>query len=234
MRYVGNKHRLSKHIIPILKTLRKFGQTYVEPFCGSCSLLSQMENQRIANDNHYFLIEFLKASVYDNFEIPDYVSEDLYKEVKREPQKFHPALVGFVGFACSWGGKWFGGYARGFTNKGAPRNYTSEAKRNFLKYKHLLEGTIFYNLDFTQVEIPKNSLIYCDPPYSNTQKYSTEFDHTIFWQWAQEKFEEGHTVVISEYALPEKLNIDIEILFEKELVNNLNTTRAKERLYKLR
>ncbi|MDD3417562.1 MAG: hypothetical protein PHY47_26820 [Lachnospiraceae bacterium] len=41
--------------------------------------------------------------------------------------------VGFVGFLCSFGSKFFGGYARGKNNSGDARNYAMESYNNLNK-----------------------------------------------------------------------------------------------------
>ena len=42
---------------------------------------------------------------------PDVITKEEYKYI-REHKDENPALTGFVGFGCSFGGKWFGGLAR--------------------------------------------------------------------------------------------------------------------------
>jgi DNA adenine methylase len=57
------------------------------------------------------------------------------------------------------------------------------------------------------------ALIYCDPPYANTADYDTEFDHNEFYEWCNDKVEEGHIVLVSEYNMPD----DWVVIFEKQL-----------------
>ena len=62
-----------------------------------------------------------------------------------------------------------------------------------------LERLETYNLSYEQVKIPKNSVVYCDIPYKDTDKYISEFDHDAFYKWAlSQPFE----VYISEYDMP--------------------------------
>lgn len=46
MKYQGNKNRIVKDILPIIMSYRKPGQWYVEPFCGSCSVLQHVPEPR--------------------------------------------------------------------------------------------------------------------------------------------------------------------------------------------
>ena len=64
-------------------------------------------------------------AVKHGYDLPESVSEQEYKYI-REHKDDDPALAGFVGFGCSFGGKWFGGYAR---DNRTSRNYASVSKQ---------------------------------------------------------------------------------------------------------
>lgn len=55
------------------------------------------------------------------------------------------------------------------------------------------------SLDYRELKIKPNSIVYCDPPYKNTAKYLREFDHDSFYKWAKES---EHPIFISEYQMP--------------------------------
>ena len=58
----------------------------------------------------------------------------------------------------------------------------------------------FFNLNYSEVNIPNNSLVYCDIPYKDTTKYSTgSFDHSSFYSWCKDMKAKGHDIVVSEY-----------------------------------
>ena len=61
---------------------------------------------------------------------------------------------------------------------------------------------MFKSGSYLELEIPENSLIYCDPPYANTCRYKDDFNHDIFWDWCRAQTKSGHTVFISEYYAP--------------------------------
>lgn len=129
---------------------------------------------------------------------PDSVSESEYRFI-RENKDLHPALTGFVGFGCSFGGKWFGGYAR---NKGGT-NYAAQSKRSLLKdMAHLMDAT-FICSDYKAVSIPPNAVVYADPPYADTTGYSGEkFNSEDFWICARLIAETGHRIYVSEEKAP--------------------------------
>jgi len=54
------------------------------------------------------------------------------------------------------------------------------------------------SLDYRQVEIKPNSVVYCDIPYSGTKKYTHEFNHNEFFDWAASR---EFPVYISEYNI---------------------------------
>jgi len=51
-------------------------------------------------------------------------------------------------------------------------------------------------LDYKQVQIKSNSVIYCDIPYKGTADYGSTFNHTEFFDWADNQ---KNPVFISEY-----------------------------------
>ena len=62
MQYFGGKVRISKNLALFINNQLKENQTFVDLFCGSCNVISKIDNNRlrIANDKHYYLIEMWK------------------------------------------------------------------------------------------------------------------------------------------------------------------------------
>jgi len=190
MKYIGSKNKYSNDILPFILNNRQPNQFYVEPFVGGFNLIDKVSGNRIGNDIHFYLIELFKA-IQNGWIPPEYI------DIRINKDKYPSYLVGFVGFGCSFSGKWFGGYARG-----ANRNYALESKKNLLKQAPYLKGIIIENKSYNELVIPDNSIIYCDPPYNNTTKYKNSIDYDIFWQWCRDKSIQGHKVYISEYNAP--------------------------------
>lgn len=111
--------------------------------------------------------------------------------------------MGFVGYHATFGAKYFGGYARGFKADGiTPRDESNEAYRNTMKQLPNVIDVKFVNADFKALEI-KNAVIYCDPPYQGTTKYSTgSFNYDEFWNWCRE-ISKDNIVFVSEYNAPD-------------------------------
>lgn len=199
MRYVGGKRRLAPYIVPIIQNAINGRQVYVEPFVGSFNIVPRIKAyRRIASDNHPYLIALYRA-IRGGWKPPTSLSEDEYYHIRNNKQKYPSYLVGFVGFACSYASKWFGGYARG-----KERNYALQGYNSLLKKAPHLKGIEILYKDYRTVRAPPRSVIYCDPPYRNTTKYATarSFNSNEFWDWVRVQVVEGHSVFVSEFEAP--------------------------------
>ena len=226
MKYMGSKNRIAKHILPIMLKDRKEGQYWVEPFVGGANMIDKVTGNRIGADFNEYLIKALEL-IRDNPEsIPEVITESEYKAAQSE--KHLTGIVGFIGFAMSFGGKWFGGYRRDKAGtKGCIENMKTQTRRsrdNAIKQSKLIQGVKLYSTSYDKLDIPNNSIIYCDPPYEGTTGYKDKFNHAEFWWWCRDKAKEGHTVFVSEYNAPD----DFECVWQQEL----NVSVAKEGKHK--
>lgn len=197
MRYLGGKSRTYKEICEFLEFVRKPNQPFIEPFCGACWITQGITGERYASDANEALITMWKA-LQDGWEPPEFVSEEMYAQYKQSQDLTDP-LTAFIGFGCSFGGKWYAGYARSDS-----RNYASNARNSILNKRAGLQDVKFSHNSYSEV-VAKDRLIYCDPPYSATTGYGAvgEFDSDKFWQTIREWCNDGNTVVISEYVAPD-------------------------------
>lgn len=234
MKYMGSKNKYAKELLPIILKDRKESQWYIEPFVGGFNIIDKVSGLRLANDSHYYLIELYKA-IQNGWVPPDNVYEQEYISIRDslkvlENSNYPAYLIGFVGFGCSFSGKWFGGYARGNSNKGIVRNYCLESKTNILKQFSKIQGIVIENKNYLDLKIPDNSIVYCDPPYKNTTKYSSIFNHEIFWNWIRNLNSNGHQVFISEYSAPD----DFSCVWQREVVSSLDVTnKGKKNIERL-
>lgn len=230
MKYMGSKARFAKDLLPIILKDRKPNQPYLEPFAGGMNMIDKVDGIRIANDQHQELMAMWQALIYDNWDPPQLVSEDEYKHIKYNQDEYPKHLVGYVGFN-SFGGKWFAGYRR---DKEGKRDYWGEHYRNITKQVPKLEGIQLSCQSYLNLKVPKNSIIYCDPPYAATTKYRDKFNHEQFWDWCRQQSKAGHQIFISEYNAPD----DFTCIWEKGSkttfswhAENLSTKVALERLF---
>ena len=76
---------------------------------------------------------------------------------------------------------------------------------------------------YSDVKIKPNSVIYCDIPYRNTEKYQkNEFDYDSFYKWALGQKE---PIFISEYWMPD----DFICIAEKERTSSMSATNKSLR-----
>jgi len=200
MKYMGSKNRIAKHILPIILKDRKEGQCYAEPFLGGANSMDKVKGRRLGGEVNEYIAAMWEALI--GGWIPPTINKNIYKNVKYNKSFFSKALVGWVGICCSYSGKWFGGYAGGVETKGGYRDYQAEAFKNVMAQISDLKGLTVNCSSYQDLDIPKNSIIYCDPPYSGTTKYKDGFNHSEFWEWCRQKSKEGHDVFVSEYHAP--------------------------------
>lgn len=244
MKYMGSKNRIAKELLPIILKDRKPGQWYVEPFVGGANMIDKVDGKRIGCDSNEYLIELLQH-VQSEGELPDYVSEEEYSSARkliketgvRSVKRIPNWKVGFIGFCCSFGGKWFGGFARN-VKKGdvnehlnkTTRNYCSESKRNLIAQAPNIKDVVFRHMSYLDIKFKESCIIYCDPPYEGTTKYKDKFDHIIFWDKVRQWVNEGHKVFVSEYNAPE----DFVCVWQKDtlanfsLQNDIDKTRTEK------
>ena len=193
-------------------------------FCGSCVVEAKLAphfDRVICNDKHEYLIEMLKG-VQNGYELPEQITEEQYKYIKSHKDE-DKILAGFVGFGCSFGGKFFGGYAR---NK-EQTNYALQSKKSLLKDMIYLPNTEFTCLDYRDVDIPNGSIVYADPPYANTTTYQGQkFDSEAFWEYMRQ-ISKHNQVFISEQTAPD----DFECIWEKPFTRTLD--RNKDNQFKV-
>ena len=233
MKYQGSKSRIASDIIPIM--LEAFSKNNCEIFIDCCvgggNLLDKIPHsiERYGNDSNEYLIEMWKA-VSNGWIPPKIITENDYYNI-RDNKDDNKALTGYVGFALSYGGKWFGGWSRGKDNKGNDRDYVDESYRNcVLKQFPLLKGVKFSNKDILEIKPSKKSLLYIDPPYKGTTKYKDKFDYEKFYEWCRDRHKEGHIIFVSEYEMPD----DFKCIWSKEINSSLTKdTGSKKGIEKL-
>jgi len=228
MHYLGGKFRVAKKVVGYLESIRISEQIFLEPFVGGANIISRMNGFRIASDANTDLIAMYRA-LQDGWLPPQQVTENEYKDAKRD-KSIDPALRAFIAVACSFSGKWFGGYAR---DPKSDRNYALNGYNSLLKLKPRIDGVLFYPNDYRYWE-PFDALIYCDPPYENTTGFDAlkGFNHIEFWDTMRE-WSQNNTVVISEYVAPDDFECVLEISTKTDIGNKNNEKISRiERLFR--
>lgn len=241
MVYMGSKNRLAKELVPIIQSyITEETKGYIEPFVGGANVIDKIKcDKKIGCDIHKQLIELLIYISKGN-ELPNTISEELYYNIKNNQSSCEDWYLGLVGFSASYGGKYFDTYARSKKSNGELRDMANERINNLKKQAPNLKDINFLNISFDKLpkETINNCVIYCDPPYRNTAKYSTEtFPYELFYDWCR-KMSKDNIVLISEYNMPD----DFECIWSKEhstlLYSNKDSNDEKniriEKLFRLR
>lgn len=216
MWYLGSKSRLSKDLAPIIQSyITEDMKGYIEPFVGGANMIDKIDCPvRIGSDIHPQLIALLQKAKTDVDSIPDNITEEEYKRVKDNKDDYPDWYVGLVGFCASFGAKYFSGYARS-----SKSGKVSDSIRALKKQAPKLSEIDFFCDDYKNVLVDR-CVIYCDPPYKNTEGYSSKFDHEEFYDWVR-MTSRTNTVLVSEYNMPD----DFTCIFEKEHTVTLDSLR---------
>lgn len=208
MRYMGGKFKVRRPIADMILSRTTQRELYIEPFCGAASVLATIApsfDKALASDAHEDLILLWRA-LQDQWLPPHSITREEYQELKTAAPS---ALRGFVGFGCSFGGKWFGGYGatrvypKTDLDHGGTHDFPAEARRSLLKQLPHLGNVHFSHHDYRDVSPPHGAVIYCDPPYGGTTQFDRPFDSDEFWitmeKWLQVP---GVRIFVSEYQAP--------------------------------
>jgi DNA adenine methylase len=230
MKYMGSKRRIAKHIVPIMLKHSRDGQFFYDCFTGGGNLIENIPTnlKRVGIDINIFAIEALKF-IQTNVDLlpknKTQFNEINYNNAKNDYKNGNHEFkyeLGYVGFALSYGGKFFGGWRR---DKEEKRDYVLEAYKNARKQSKKIQDVLFFCYDYKKFKYQPNSIIYCDPPYQNTTKYKDDFNYNKFWDWCRKQIEHNQLVFVSEYTAPD----DFISIWSKELVSSLDKNTGSKK-----
>lgn len=232
---MGSKSKIAKEILPIILQNRKPNQYYVELFVGGCNSIDKVGGLRIGNDINPFLIAMWKG-LQNELQRPKEIDKgtysywrSVYNEKRINYTDEEMFMIGWIGFMGSFNGRFFDGGYSGHNVNG--RDYISEQIRNTESQIDNIKGINFTSLDYSELAIPNNSILYLDIPYKDTKQYSysKDFDYDKLYKYAECKTKEGHDVFISEYTAPD----DFVCIWQKEVTNAMNTIKTYRPIEKL-
>ncbi len=87
----------------------------------------------------------------------------------------------------------------------------------------------FISTDYRNIEI-HGGVIYCDPPYAETTKYTglrSDFDCNEFYNWCVEVAEDNY-VLLSEYSIPDSYGSFFECVWSKDTMVNFDSGRDND------
>ena len=159
MVYQGSKNRLAKYIVPIIQKCIDENniKTYIEPMCGSCSIIEKIicENKIAAdiNDELIALLKYVKSDPLLSI-APDDCNFEHYADVRENRKlgtgKYSKEYTALIGYCCSFGGRYYdGGWGRDKTGK---RNIYKERVVNLKEDSPLLQDIELRCCDYTVFE----------------------------------------------------------------------------------
>ncbi len=208
MQYQGGKAIVGKHIGPIIAELA-LGRTFHEPFVGGFNIVPRLSGAPAlvrCYDIHDGLVMMYQA-LQAGWVPPSDVSEDAYIRMRnsvRERGYVEPVEV-FTAFACSFGAKEWGGYARS-----GDKNFAAIGVRSLARKVAHMGGVLFASGSYVDVVPEPGDVIYCDPPYKGTLQYRVGgFDSGAFFAQCETWARNGATVLVSEFQGPEGRGWDV-------------------------
>lgn len=228
MRYLGSKKKFARRIAEEIDVRREPGQTFWEPFVGSCSVMPLLTGPRIASDLHPGLIKMYKA-LQEGW-VPEDIDERTWLELKSKQDMSDPRTA-LAGFGYSFYGGWFSRHQPSTEKCGAGLSGPVIQPLRARMEKCL--EVEFRCCDYHDID-PEGWIIWADPPYDDTRKYDAigKFDSHSFWDWAR-KVGRRNTLLISGYQCPE----DFESVWSYDRTSSTTTRKTKrptEHLFMLR
>lgn len=147
------------------------------------------------------------------------------------------AIIGWCSIVASNKGRGFSG---GYSGQYNGRDYVDESIRNIEKQISSSDWLQCVTIDHSNMigyenyqTLDKPMVIYCDIPYRDTKPYefSKNFDYNKFYDWCIMMKQQGHSIYVSEYEIPDER---FECIWEKEItvaVGNTATYRKSEKLF---
>lgn len=207
MRYLGGKTRLAKEISQAILNDTPNREMYIEPFIGGGSVFAEMNRHFKTvwgGDAQEDLALLWRGLISGTFTPPNSLTEGEWRVLRdSEPS----ALRGFAGYGCSFGGRFFEGYARNKTGT----NYAAQSARSLKKDLGKIDPktTAVFHSDYRGWNPKPGDVVYCDPPYADTKHYASKrsgldpFDHSEFWDKMRQWRDAGVNVYVSEFNAPD-------------------------------
>ena len=224
--YQGSKNRLAKELVALLPS----GERFVDLFAGGCAmthaaLASWKYDCALTNDKFPVRgVDLFKMAVVGDFDDPKYLRIVSYDEFY-ERRYIDPWMIAIFGFNFTT--LYFAGKNSQAGKLISKNNITDiitlaqfgckfpiQRLNRLRKLKGCVDLTKveFAQMDYTDYEFREGDVVYCDPPYKNTENYrhtKEKFDHDRFWEWVRTR---DYPVYVSEYSAPD----DFVSIFEKK------------------
>jgi len=228
--YIGGKSRTKKDIISaIRKDTNEELLKFIEPFCGgvnvSCEAVKYYETHcSDYNEDLIFLWNSVKNGEFNEMPVVTKEMFDNHKNNQTPLSVERSFALFYNSFMTLYKGSYDTDCSRGLREERFRSIKRAEANIKLIKS---FEFKSYKNIECT------NCIIYCDPPYVDTQKVykEKEFNTEEFWKWCKEMKDKGNYVYVSERTCP----IEHKLLHEKDISINLSKIRrvVTDKLFKV-
>ena len=246
MVYIGSKRKYTKDICPIIQKYVNENniKDFYDVFCGGANLIDNIYCENLyASDLSPSLIALHQQAQNDFSKIPKDGSREYWdnayanwKKLRDTNFKDFSAIsmplyeIGAIEWYASFSN---GGFPSGYAKNSDTRNYYQEAYRSHKKQSENenYQKINFNCINYLDIIIPENALIYCDSPYKSTKPYAInpKFNHEEYYNWLREK-SKTNPIFISEQVMPD----DFKSIWFKEVKRTAgkdNNFKACENLY---
>jgi len=233
MQYMGGKARIAKKLTEVMLSMTTERTFYLEPFMGGAWVLAQMAPHFSAPAAGDAMpdVALMWQAVQQGWVPPTEMSRERWYQLKDGPPC--PEKT-FAGFGCSFGGKWFGGYAADNHKKHIWQ--AGKTGRSIGVMRPSIVKTFISQGDYRRWIPGPGTVVYCDPPYDGTTSYAGAigaFDSAQFWVTMEKWFADGATVFVSEYVAPSNWRCVWSQPVRAQLAADANAEYVTEKLFTL-
>jgi DNA adenine methylase len=230
---MGGKTRVASQICAVMRARSRGSDTYVEPFLGGGSVAALMAPEfrtvHLSDANESLVM--LWQEVLSGWKPPGHITKPQWEALRADVRP--SALKALAGFAASFGGKWFAGYA-----SSPGRNYVAGSTRQLVKHASGFRHAEVRHLDYIEAGafVGPGTVVYCDPPYEGTTGYGAvgSFHSAQFWDTMREWTGRGAKVFVSEYTAPDDFVPVWRLKVQVSLAKDGNTDIGTEQLFTYR
>lgn len=244
IKYAGTKLKFTNKINEYINNTE--GRIYIEPFLGSGSVFLNLEKEfdrYILNDKDRNVIRIFKSfkdADYELFKACENTIKERFGDIKKNKEDYYNfrntfnkklylsdditegIYLFFLYNSCINSMARFGpnGFNQSFGNR-----YKSLTEEQFNNINKRLQKAEFYNMDFFDLDIPENSVMFLDPPYFYKQTKNYEIiDQTWYDNFIQYLKDSSNEII---YTDVDHKDID----WNKEIIRkmqNISPNRKEE------
>jgi DNA adenine methylase len=195
-------------------------KNFIEPFVGGGNLTQFIDKDKYENifcyDVNPYVVAYFQA-LQDGWLPEEVYTYEFYRELLQDykdgKNSYPMQLYAHLGFNSTYMAKFMGGTSRLKNSERA----TIQAYNNAVKDSKWVSGIVFACKSYLDVEIPEDSVIFCDPPYVNTCGYNgtEKFNHEVFYDWCNKQ----ENIYVTHTTMPTSFEVLLDISINHHVHN---------------